>query len=98
MHMSYDDFCRMTIAEFAAVYNAYIFQRDFAYKDAWERTRMVITTVMQTCSGEKLYPYEVMPFAWDEDYKKKGSLTPEARQKRTEELMEKIRKYEQQHN
>lgn len=94
--LSYDDFCKMSFEEFAAVYNAYAEQRDTEFKDKWVRMRMLATIVIQPhlAKGKKLTPEKLLPFPWEKSQKRKGKkgpdLTPEQQRKRMVELVKKL--------
>lgn len=95
--MSYDDFCRLTFDEFAAVYEAYIVQRESFYKDDWERMRLLACITIQPHINHKkgkVTPQRLLPFPWDKEQqrpKNKGpKLTPEQTRRRFEQLVKKL--------
>ena len=63
--MSADDFCQCTPLEFQAVYQAWADAEQRRERAAWERTRMLCTTMLQPYSKKRLEPQDVMRFAWD---------------------------------
>jgi hypothetical protein len=65
--MSVDDFCQCTPLEFQAVYQAWADAEQRRERSAWERTRMLCTTMLQPYSKKRLEPQDVMRFAWDRE-------------------------------
>ncbi len=63
--MSVDDFCRCTPSEFKAVYEAWAESEQRRERSAWERTRILCTTMLQPYSKNILEPKDVMQFEWD---------------------------------
>ena len=96
IRLSYDDFCNMDFQEFAAVYRAYAEQRDFDYKDKWERMRLMacITIQPHLAKGKKITPEKLLPFQRDKKKaaaaKKAKEYTPEQQRRRMEELVKKL--------
>lgn len=87
----------MDFDEFAAVYDAYITERDALYKDAWCRMRTLACIVIQPHlgKGKKITPEKLLPLPWDKVKRttRKGDtpeLTPEQRRARMAELVEKL--------
>lgn len=96
IRLSYDDFCNMDFQEFAAVYKAYAEQRDFDYKNSWERMRLLAAITIQPhlAKGKKITPEKLLPFPWDKKKvaaaKKAKEITPEQQRRRMEELVKKL--------
>ncbi len=96
IRLSYDDFCKMDFQEFAAVYKAYAEQRDFDYKDNWERMRLMASITIQPhlAKGKKITPEKLLRFPWDKKKaaaaKKAKEYTPEQQRRRMEELVKKL--------
>ena len=63
--MSVDDFCRCTPLEFSKVYEGWAEAEQRRERAAWERTRMLCTTMLQPYSKRGLKPQDVMRFAWE---------------------------------
>lgn len=87
----------MDFEEFAAVYKAYVEQRDTDFKDNWQRMRMLATIIIQPhlSKNKKITPEKLLPFPWDKpqkrDAKDKGpKLTPEQQRERMAKLAKKL--------
>ena len=86
----------MDYQEFAAVYKAYAEQRDFDYKDNWERMRLLASITIQPhlAKGKKITPEKLLPFPWDKKKtRKRGKsqeLTIEQQRARMAELVKKL--------
>ena len=87
----------MDFAEFEAVYKAYAEQRDFEYKDNWERMRLLATITIQPhiAKNKKITPEKLLPFSWDKQKGKHANakakdITPAQQRKRMEELVKKL--------
>lgn len=87
----------MDFAEFEAVYKAYAEQRDFEYKDCWERMRLLATITIQPhiAKNKKITPEKLLPFLWDKQKGKRANakakdITPAQQRKRMEELVKKL--------
>ena len=65
----------MDFAEFEAVYKAYAEQRDFEYKDCWERMRLLATITIQPhiAKNKKITPEKLLPFPWDKQKGKRAN-------------------------
>lgn len=97
MGISYGDFCRMSPAEFTAVYGAYIRQRESDFRDRWERMRLLgaITLQPHLKKNGRISPEKLIPLPWDRKARKSGGrekpeLTPEQQRRRMEELARKL--------
>jgi hypothetical protein len=101
IHLTYDDFCRLGFEEFAAVFKAYADQRDAAYRDRWERMRLLASIVIQPhlAKNAKITPERLLRFPWDKQRqpveKKKEDLTPQQRRQRMAELVRRLEKNNQ---
>lgn len=87
----------MDFQEFATVYKAYAEQRDFDYKDNWERMRLLASITIQPhlAKGKKITPEKLLPFPWNKKKKaaaakKAKEYTPEQQRRRMEELVKKL--------
>lgn len=65
IHLSYDDFCRLTPDEFNSVCKVYLDQEQSQYKDSWERMRMLACITIQPHVKNKLTPQKLLPLSWD---------------------------------
>lgn len=88
--MSVDDFCRCTPLEFSAIAQGWNEGEQLRERSAWERTRMLCTTMLQPYSKKRLEPQDVMRFAWDDD--PNGDATDEAEQLTAKEIRERFEK------
>lgn len=88
--MSVDDFCQCTPLEFQAVYQAWAEAEQRRERAAWERTRMLCTTMLQPYSKRGLEPQDVMRFAWDSDHSEDESEKLSAKEIR--ERFEKVKR------
>ena len=87
--MSVDDFCQCTPLEFQAVYQAWADADQRRERAAWERTRMLCTTMLQPYSKKRLEPQDVMRFAWDAST---GSATDDTEKLTAKEIRERFEK------
>jgi len=94
MGLTYDDFCRLDFAEFAAVWKAYAEQRDTDFKDRWQRMRLLAAITIQPHLGKRhrITPEKLLPFPWDKKAsRKEGSkLTAKEQRERMKKLVEKL--------
>ena len=88
--MSIDDFCQCTPLEFQAVYEAWAQSEQRRERSAWERTRMLCTTMLQPYSKKRLEPQDVMRFAWDDG--QNGDATDETESLTAKEIRERFEK------
>ena len=88
--MSVDDFCRCTPLEFSAIAQGWNEGERQRERSAWERTRLLCTTMLQPYSRRRLDPQDVMRFAWDDD--PNGDATDEAEQLTAKEIRERFEK------
>ncbi|RRC99048.1 hypothetical protein EII32_08425 [Prevotella sp. OH937_COT-195] len=90
IHLSYDDFCRLTPIEFEHIYKEFRNRQDAAYKDEWERMRMLAAIVIQPHLKKKVTPQKLLPLPWESTTKKQRGkaqqLTAAESLKRFEEL------------
>ena len=94
IHLSYDDFCRLTPIEFEHIYKEFRDKQDADYKDDWARMRMLAAIVIQPHLKKKVTPQKLLPFPWEGATKKQRDkaqeLTAAESMKRFEELAKKI--------
>ena len=75
--MCFHDFVACTPGEFSYICDAYTRSRDNAEREAWERTRMLATIVVQPHTRTPLSPQRLIPLPWDtEPHKKESRDTP----------------------
>lgn len=65
MGLAYDDFCRLTPGEYAAVYEAYADNADALRRDEWERTRTAAWLSLQPYIKRGVTPERLLPLPWD---------------------------------
>lgn len=65
IHLSYDDFCRLTPVEFEHVYKEYRDKLEIDRKDDWARMRMLAAIVVQPHLKKKITPQQLLPFPWE---------------------------------
>ena len=87
--LSMDDFCRLSPEEFDAVCHAHRGHRQAAYRDGWERTRLLATICVQPHTRKKITPQALLPFEWDKQKPKGKILAKEEDKKRLERLVRK---------
>ena len=63
--MSYDDFCRCTPSEYAAVWHAWQGSDERREQGEWERLRMSCLCMLQPYSKKRLRAEDVMRFPWE---------------------------------
>lgn len=89
IHLSYDDFCRLSPDEFNSVCKVYLDQEQAQYKDKWERMRMLACITIQPHVKNKLTPQKLLPLSWDR--KKAGikaeHVTAKEAEKRRKEII-----------
>ena len=94
IHLSYDDFCRLTPVEVEHIYKEYREEQDSDYKDQWGRIRMLATIMIQPHLKKKITPQKLLPFPWESDtnglQKKEATITPAQSMKRFEELAKRV--------
>lgn len=94
MGLSYDDFCRMDFAEFSAVWEAYATERDAAYKDRWQRMRLLASITIQPHLDRRhrLTPERLLPFPWDKKTERPQApaLTAQQQRDRMKKLVERL--------
>lgn len=91
MHLSYDDFCRLTREEFDVACKMFRNRQESRSRDDWERMRLLATICIQPHVKNKITPSKLIPFPWDR--KKSGNgdnLTMEERQERMAEAIKKL--------
>lgn len=74
IHLSYDDFCRLTPIEFEHIYKAYQEKCEAGYKDEWTRMRMLAAIVIQPHLKHKVTPEKLLPFPWEKFEKQRKSI------------------------
>ncbi len=92
IHLSYDDFCRLTPTEFDHVYREFKNLQDAEYKDNWERMRLLATITIQPHLKKKVTAKKVLPLSWDKPDKpdiKAPRLTAAESRKRFEAVLKK---------
>lgn len=87
--MTVDDFCRCTPLEFSAIAEGWNDGEQARQRAAWERTRMLCTTMLQPYSKKGLKPRDVMQFEWDPST---GSGTGDTERLTTKEIWERFEK------
>lgn len=87
--MSVDDFCQCTPLEFQAVYEGWAEAEKRRERAAWERTRLLCTTMLQPYSKKRLEPQDVMRFEWDAST---GSATDDTEKLTAKEIRERFEK------
>ena len=65
IHLSLDDFLRLTLDEFNAVYKAYTEDREATYRNAWEQMRLLGTISISPHVKRAPTPQKLIPFPWD---------------------------------
>ena len=93
IHLAYEDFCRLTPDEFAAVCEAWHENREATLHDEWERMRLLATITIQPHVKGKVTPERLLPFPWEQPEKKKTSPRPVSKEedrKRFEALMRRM--------
>lgn len=90
IHLSYDDFCRLTPDEFNSVCKVYLDQEQAQYKDNWERMRMLACITIQPHVKNKLTPQKLLPLSWDKKKRvkvKTEHVTAEEAEKKRKEII-----------
>lgn len=90
--IGYDDFCRMTIQETAAVFAAYREKHEADRRDAWERMRMQACIEIQPHLRKKITPRRLLPLPWDKAERKTETRTYTAaeRKARRDEILKRL--------
>jgi len=83
--MSLDDFFRCTPSEFYCIWKAWQEREELRGRDAWERTRMEVVTILQPHARHRLDAHDVLKFPWDEKEAVVEQVSDEDRRKRFEE-------------
>jgi len=93
IHLAYEDFCRLTPDEFAAVCEAYHDHEETLLHDQWERMRLLATITIQPHVKGKVTPERLLPLPWEQPKTKKTSPRPVSKEedrKRFEQLLKRI--------
>lgn len=90
--MLLDDFLRLEVPEFHAIYRAWKDAEEQKDRDAWERARMVATICIQPYSKKNLSPKKVLHLPWDEEQHHTEAVSKEEDKRRLAALMDKIKK------
>lgn len=90
--MLLDDFFRLEVPEFHAIYNAWKEQEEQKDRDSWERARMIATICIQPYSKKSLSPKKVLHLPWDDECHHVEVVSKEEDKRRLSALMAKIKK------
>lgn len=91
--MLLDDFLRLELPEFQAIYKAWNSQEEKKEREAWERMRLLATVCVQPYSKKSLNPRKVLHLPWDDEPKQHADLISKDEDKRRlSELVAKINK------
>lgn len=92
--MLLDDFLRLEIEDFRAVYAVWCEHETMKERTAWERTRTLAAVCIQPYSKKRLIPKDIISFPWDNQKKEVSSeiVNKEAAKKRLTSLLDKIKK------
>ncbi len=90
--MLLDDFLRLEVPEFHAIYNAWKDAEERKDRDAWERARMVATICIQPYSKRSLSPKKVLRLPWDEEQHHAEVVNKEEGKRRLTAILDKIKK------
>lgn len=91
--MLMDDFLKVDVDEFRAIYAAWNEREEMREQAAWERARLIATICVQPYSKRRLSPKDVLPLPWDKAQQKKPAskiVSKEEDKKRLASLMERI--------
>lgn len=91
MGQAYDDFCRLTPDEFAAVYEAYADNADALRRDKWERTRTAAWLALQPYMKKGMRPERMLPLPWD----RQNAQPHQAGQRRMPTREERLQRFRQ---
>lgn len=88
--LSLDDFCALTPEEYAAVHKAWRERQEEAYRDEWERMRLLAAITVQPHCKKSVNPKKLIPFPWERPKKKKvEQVSREEAKKRLERRLAK---------
>ena len=91
IHLSYDDFCRLTFIEFEKICKAYNDEADRTFRSSWERMRILAAINIQPYCKSTVSPQKLLKFPWDKE-EKKSKLCPKSSKERFEYLVKKFGK------
>ena len=91
--MGLDDFCRLTLPEFAAALEAWRELREQADRAEWERVRLHACIVISPHVKGKTTPERLLPFPWEK--KKPQGTSPAAKQQKPLSKEEALRRFEE---
>lgn len=77
IHLSLDDFVRLTPDEFNAVYSAYAEDREATYRSEWERMRLLATISISPHVKRAPTPQRLLPLPWDKTKHRMKSDAPQ---------------------
>lgn len=89
--MGYDDFCRLTVAEFESIANTYNERQEALQRAEWERMRMLATISIQPHTRQKITPEKLLPFSWEKRKAQTKTVSREESLRRFEALVKKDR-------
>lgn len=67
IHLSFDDFCALTLIEFEYVCKAWSDRQEALRRDVWERERLICTLIIQPHVTKQLNPKSLIPLPWDQE-------------------------------
>lgn len=92
--LSFDDFCKLDYDEFESICKAWSENAETAYRDDWERARLMATICIQPHIKKRITPQKLLPLPWDKEMsnpqKKTLQLTPSEKQARFEGIANKL--------
>jgi len=91
--LSYDDFCKLYIAEYAAVSKAWYLELEARQQGDWERMRLLATFSLQPHAKKPLTPEKILPLPWDHKKHRKADapkLDKEQQHERFKELLHRL--------
>lgn len=91
IHMSYEDFCRMTPEEFGQVYKAHADYTGNACKDGWQRMRTLAAITIQPHVKSRVTPRQLLPLPWDTEETGRAATPPVPKEEAKRRMMGKVK-------
>ncbi len=88
IHLSFDDFMRLSLEEFNAIYAAYADDREATYRNSWEQMRLHAAITIAPHVKRAPTPQRLVPLPWD---KTKHRMKSDAPQVSKAEAMARLR-------
>lgn len=90
--LSFDDFCKLDYDEFESICKAWSENAETAYRDDWERARLMATICIQPHIKKRITPQKLLPLPWDNARKERKDSKPRRTMPGSRERFEEVKK------